>query len=497
MIVLAKKNYGTWKKIFAVFLVCLIFSIGNRSGTDLTYEQHILSAATDHYYMTYFLLPMVLFCCYTFIEDDAEIVISRFGSYFSYFTRKWMGTGLVAGSIVLSQSIAILLSGIGLVWNNTWLLHKGALETDLFSVLCRFFSAPAEALFAVLIFEFMGIWIVSGISMWICHFTGQKWTVRILVVLYVFSALWIKISAVQHLPLTGLNHLLILHHNFTTPWRFWVTVSTVVLLILILLLTVRLFWRNKFRDISIKRHGIRNYYLRQLFTKKNIIILLAVVTGITLYKGLQNPFVSSGEEWVYFLFLGHGAGYFQIFPFLELLITGGTPLYLLAAFIEKAVSGQSLFIPIRLKNRRELMAAIIRIGICFILFYSALWGTAGLLSCFGFGYALTKESVQVLINAVFMKGLDIFLQYLLMIVLYIFTKQVTVGFLALVGANFLCILPQNISAFLPFGLSSMARISILSSYPGIEAVVADSVFLTGILLLLCWLLLTGQKRLLT
>ena len=46
-------------------------------------------------------------------------------------------------------------------------------------------------------------------------------------------------------------------------------------------------------------------------------------------------------NWIYALFAGHGTGYFQVLPFLELLITGGVPLYLLAAFVEQTVNGQS------------------------------------------------------------------------------------------------------------------------------------------------------------
>ena len=44
---------------------------------------------------------------------------------------------------------------------------------------------------------------------------------------------------------------------------------------------------------------------------------------------------------------------FKFLPFLELLITGGVPLYLLAAFVEQTVNGQSIFVSVRSKGRRH------------------------------------------------------------------------------------------------------------------------------------------------
>ena len=58
MTALLKKNLRAWGygKALALFVGCLLFSISGRSNQGIFYEQHLLSAVSDHYYLTYFML---------------------------------------------------------------------------------------------------------------------------------------------------------------------------------------------------------------------------------------------------------------------------------------------------------------------------------------------------------------------------------------------------------------------------------------------------------
>ena len=122
---------------------------------------------------------------------------------------------------------------------------------------------------------------------------------------------------------------------------------TAALIAALMALTVRFTWRRQLPHLQVRGRGIVAYYLRQLMTRRNLLILFAVVTGMTLSKELTGGFLQSGAEWAYTLFAGHGTGYFQVLPFLELLITTGAPLYLLAVFTEHSVSDQSIFLTVR------------------------------------------------------------------------------------------------------------------------------------------------------
>lgn len=114
MIALIRKNLRLWGygKSLALFAGCILFSISGRLNGGIAYERHVLSAVSDHYYLTYFVLPIVLLSCFSFIDDDGEPVILRFQSYHSYFLKKWIGVGLIAVILTAVQTGAILLSGI-------------------------------------------------------------------------------------------------------------------------------------------------------------------------------------------------------------------------------------------------------------------------------------------------------------------------------------------------------------------------------------------------
>ena len=236
MIALIRKNLRLWGygKSLALFAGCILFSISGRLNGGIAYERHILSAVSDHYYLTYFVLPIVLLSCFSFIDDDGEPVILRFQSYHSYFLKKWIGVGLIAVILTAVQTGAILLSGIGLPLGNEWNLAAGATEAELFSTLEQLFASPLQAFVCFTLYQLIGSWLIFGICMWIGHFTGRKWTIRIVIVLYVLSAVWIKLPAIQNIPLTSFNHLLILHHNLGVPHRLEITAFTLLLIVLII-----------------------------------------------------------------------------------------------------------------------------------------------------------------------------------------------------------------------------------------------------------------------
>lgn len=56
MAALIKKNFRLWGygKVFVLFAGCLLFSVSGRLNEGIYFEQHILSAVSDHYYLTCF-----------------------------------------------------------------------------------------------------------------------------------------------------------------------------------------------------------------------------------------------------------------------------------------------------------------------------------------------------------------------------------------------------------------------------------------------------------
>lgn len=344
MIPLIRKNIrllGIGKNLL-LFIGCFLFSFSSRGGTVLSFEQHLLSGTTDHYYLIFFLMPLILLSCLPLAEDDPPYVIFRFGSYRHYFIRKWISLGVLPAILVLVQLAAILLSGVGLPMENTWRLPDGSLEAELFEALSQVFSSPLAAFAGCTGYLFLGIWLISGLCMWLAHFAGHKHSVRIVVGLYVLSILWVKVPGIHAFPITGLNHLLIK----------------------------------------------------------------------------------------------------------------------------------------------------------FIAIYPVLWFLAGLTGGLIFADRMDLIAIQFLVECVAFKFLDILLQTLVMLFCYLLTRQITVGFLAILAGNFLCVIPQNWVHYLPFGLSGTVRVDWDSFGMGIPAGMAMMILIGCLAVTLSLLELLGSKNLL-
>lgn len=121
---------------------------------------------------------------------------------------------------------------------------------------------------------------------------------------------------------------------------------------------------------------------------------------------------------------------------------------------------------------------------------------AGLIGASLFSTGLTIVSFRLMLYAVLMKCLDILVQYLIMLGIYIATRQVTIGFLVLVAGNLLCIIPGNWVAYSPFGLSSLTRISVVEPGIGISAVSAFGIEAAILTLMIAGILMWGYKKIL-
>jgi len=481
-------------KLVVLFLGCILFGISGRVAATLSYEQHILSVITDHYYLIYFMIPMYLFICFSVMEEDTEIVVMRYRSYFRYFLSKWVSVAALAVLFMGIQLLAILLSGIGLPLRNHWNLVGGATQTELFSILSGYFTYPTSCFIVTTLYMLLGLCISGMFCMWIAHFLPNSWTSKVIMAFYIVTAVSIKMPFLQALPITGFHHWIILHHNLTGEYRFLITAITTLSLVIVMLWTAKKYWHWQLSVPSRRRKGLTQYYCREVITKKNLLIMITVTSIITIWKYLQNPDILVADEWIVRLFAGHGTGMLNMLSFLEMLIINGLPICILAAFIERITSNQSIFVTIRLKTRVELLKGMIKTSLIFIVLYGLLFTLIPIILIIALNLRTTEHTIPLLLLCVGLKLLDIMTQFLLMTALYCFTKQITIGFLALVGLNLLCILPVGMSGYLPIGLSSMARIYLPQTQSGVSVVLAYGILMIASSTIFIWLRIRGHNK---
>lgn len=131
----------------------------------------------------------------------------------------------------------------------------------------------------------------------------------------------------------------------------------------------------------------------------------------------------------------------------------------------------------------------------FLYLYCVFWVFGGLLGIQFLGFPLTTNVWKCLTISAGLKFCDILFQYMVIFTNYLCTKQITAGFLALIGGNFLCVLPFGIAAYCPFGLSSMVRMGTIGTSQGIMFLIAFDIQILMILVLGLWNLRYRYRRL--
>jgi hypothetical protein len=487
---------GVAGTLAGLFVVCLIFGLSVRTGAEQSYAQHCLTVIADHYYLLYFMLPLFLLMCFFVIEDDSEVVILRYKTYFRYFINKWLSLMVISLMFMATQLLAIALSGAGLPINDGWWIMSGSPTQELFAALSTVFGSPAICLAAASAYMFAGLCVTALIAMWAGHFLSRSWAIKVMILLYLLSVMSMRIELIRNLPITIFNHLVILHHNLTSPYRLTITAITAAVLVCFILWTAKKYWNRKVIFAKKQATGITPYYCKELISRKNIVILGVVVIVMVAWKYLQSAGNMNGADWITRLFAGHSAGNFQMLNFIELLLLNGAPCYLIAAFIEKATTEHSAFVTIRLKKRREILGGILTSAWLFIFLYGVFLVGLPILVMTVTGLTLDGGTLALLGLSVILKLLDIAAQFLFITAIYCLTGQIIIGFIGLVAANLLCIAPLSFSRYLPFGLSSLSRINLPQiDIEGLPFRSAICILLALNSLLVGWLLATGYKRL--
>lgn len=478
-----------------LFIGCLLFAVSGRMK-DVSFEQHIVSAASDHYYILYFLLPVILWILSSYMEDDPMTVIVRHCRFSDFFSRKWVSVSAVGLVLIAVQTVAILLSGAGLHLNgNIWEAERAVTndEQQLISLLTSCFRSPILCFAVLMIWQCIGICVISGIFIWLGHFAGKKTGIILILLIYLYSVLWTKLGLFRKIPLTGFNHLLILHHNLILPHRILITICEVTAALILIMITVRFCW-NRAGAAGVKRKGLLGYYLRNLMSRHNLLILTGVVLMMTVYKIMQTGTPETWEHWAEEYFAGHGIGTFRPIAFLEMLLVNLTPVYLLAAFTQRMIDGQSLSTVIRAGTKKKLMVAHLGAGMLFIILYLGML-LGGVLAG-GIATGLGHPDVlitKLLAGELILKLIDIWLQFLIFLIIYYMSGKSTAGFAVLIVGNMLCILPEKVSGWILFGISSVSRFydaADISTYIGRYIVV----LLIACVAITAWLMTAGKEK---
>ncbi|WP_153016336.1 hypothetical protein [Clostridium tepidiprofundi] len=465
---------------------------------NITYWEYIISAMTNHYYILYFMIIFYLFSVFKIIKDDNEIILIRRRKYIDYFIVQAISLLLISTIFVLIHFFIVAIMGYGLNMGNRFIKNINYYNyNEVIGIYSMYFKSPILAIITCAIYMILGLTFMSIVLMFLNNFLGKKLVVLCIVVMYILMLISLRTDVDKFLPLVFMNNYIILHHALAVlEKRFYIMIICEMFLSGFILLIIKKSWYKEFtlKKKLILMDGINNWYLKILFSRKNIFIMIAFIIISAVNISLKND-VLTINDLIVLQFYGHGIGYFNLMDFISLVIYNGIPIYVLAYFLEKENNDRSTFVTIRLKNKKQWFKSVMQCGFLLIFIYvlvsiciTVIIGTFLGMRFSGYNYVkdlFLKNGLKITspfclyLIILTSKSLELIFYFLVVFTSYIYTKGATTGFLLVQLGYVSYFLPQNIAKYIPIGIASLSRMGEFVGNNGISYI-----FIMGILIML-------------
>ena len=450
------------KLLFLLFGLT-IFSMDERITQTLSSQQFILYIFTEHYYLTYLMMPIFMLSIYSSLDDDMEYILIRSTSYWNYFKGKLAVYGIFSFMFVIAQFVVAFIMSIGLRSDNNFNVPNNP-SYELFGYYSQHFSSVTQAIFINCIYMIAGLFIVSIAFFTINNFFSKKVSTKIMIIVYILMIFGLKIDKVNNLPIVFIDNYIIFHRNFGYDLKLFINILTMIAVFIVACILNKKYWNKKLKIKDIRKNKI-SYYKRLLFSRYNIVMICSVLILMSFWGLLKgNSSFESMNDYLVNLFVGHPVNNIRIIEFLEMLVLNTTPIYIIAIFLEQESSERSLFINIRFGKGIKWMNSILKTSMLFVVSYVLLNIAIPIAIGIFNNIPITSQVIQLSTNIFIIKVLDLSLQVLVLILLYSLSKNMTLSFLSLLLLNSLCFLPFKWCLYLPFGISSLSRFKYIGDY---------------------------------
>lgn len=450
------------KLLFLLFGLT-IFSMDERITQTLSSQQFILYIFTEHYYLTYLMMPIFMLSIYSSLDDDMEYILIRSTSYWNYFKGKLAVYGIFSFMFVIAQFVVAFIMSIGLRSDNNFNVPNNP-SYELFGYYSQHFSSVTQAIFINCIYMIAGLFIVSIAFFTINNFFSKKVSTKIMIIAYILMIFGLKIDKVNNLPIVFIDNYIIFHRNFGYDLKLFINILTMTTVLIVVCILNKKYWNKKLKIKDIRKNKI-SYYKRLLFSRYNIVMICSVLILMSFWGLLKgNSSFESMNDYLVNLFVGHPVNNIRIIEFLEMLVLNTTPIYIIAIFLEQESSERSLFINIRFGKGIKWMNSILKTSMLFVVSYVLLNIAIPIAIGIFNNIPITSQVIQLSTNIFIIKVLDLSLQVLVLILLYSLSKNITLSFLSLLLLNSLCFLPFKWCLYLPFGISSLSRFKYIGDY---------------------------------
>ena len=149
-------------KFLLLWALSLLTGLSDRATGPDGQLLHMLAVLSDENYVIFSVLPVLLFLCGTLMEDDAQPVLLRHGSYARYFWSRFRALAAVCTVLWLGQLFLLFLTSLGLPRTDGWPSPLGSgIWRNVFSLLKTVFPSPELAFLCSALHLLIGYWLVS------------------------------------------------------------------------------------------------------------------------------------------------------------------------------------------------------------------------------------------------------------------------------------------------------------------------------------------------
>lgn len=515
IISIVKKNLDEFlsKKIWIMVFTFSMVEINLLKGAkvaNLTYWEFIIAGITDHYYILYFMIIFYLFSIFKIMQNDNEIILIRTDRYINYFVAKAISLFLISVIFVLMHVLIVAIIGYSFNMDNRFTMNTSFYNySEVIGYYSTFFKTPILAIIAILVYMILGLTFIGMVFIIANHFFNKRLVIICMIVMHILMLISLRTNVDKCLAFLFMDNYIILHHALRN--NVYVILLNQIFFTGCILFIVKKFW---WVDITLKKksiykNGIVKWYIKILFSRKNIFIMIIGIIVSIINIMLRHSYLTINDL-IVLQFYGHGVGYFNLIDFMGLIIYNGIPVYILSYFLEKESNDRSIFATIRLRTKKQWFLSVISCGFLLIFIYvlvslsiSILTGAFLGMNFNEYNYMneLFLENGLKTINHYYLyliiittKSLELFFYFLIIVISYLYTRGCTVGFLLVQVSYFSNFLVKDIAKYTPFGIGSLSRISEFVGNQGIAYLLAISILIIVNLVLYLYLRSGLYKR---
>lgn len=340
-------------------------------GSSITALGYILGILTNHYYILYCMLPIVLIVIAKHIKSIPEIEIIRYKNSFCHI-RQSASKFAIWIAIYLIMHLAIA-SIIGFFSFNS-LSNQDLIELSIYDELVillnkyvSFFGNTVAALISIVIYMTFGFTVLIFLLSYINHKFGHRKMIFAAFIIYLLTFAGFKTDLKTIIPVICFNNYILLHHALF--------VNGVLQFSLILFSGVLIILFSLGKRIRIKRFCFDEFIL----TKKEVIVALSIPIIAILFGLLRNSIDVdfSTKNVITTVMLGTSVQSSSFISWLSMLILYMVPLFFVGISSSRLNQyGQSPLL-IRFKNKADLAVKSEKRYIKFMLLYISVLAALG------------------------------------------------------------------------------------------------------------------------